>query len=174
MLWIKTIGIVLIISGFGGWGLSGARRVEKRVEQLRELRLAMGFLEKEITCMYTPLSRALERTSKFCDFPIAILFRESSERLREKDGITIGEAWNIGLQELYSSSELKETDIELLSAAGHQLGMSDAFEQAKFFNLIQEELKIYEEQALKEMESGRKLWSYGGFILGTVVVLLLL
>ncbi|MDD2586399.1 MAG: hypothetical protein PHT79_03255, partial [Syntrophomonadaceae bacterium] len=78
MLWLKTAGIVLIISGFGAWGLSGARRIGKRVEQLRELKMAIGFLEKEITCMYTPLSLALERTSKFCKHPVNFLFAESS------------------------------------------------------------------------------------------------
>ena len=59
----KTIGIALIIGGFGGFGLGRARRFEKRVEELKNLRLALGFLEKEITCTYTPLSRALSRTA---------------------------------------------------------------------------------------------------------------
>lgn len=174
MLWLKTAGVILIISGSGAWGLSGARRIRKRVEQLRELRIAIGFLEKEITCTYTPLSLALERTAKFCNRPVNLLFAESSDRLKNREGITAGEAWNIGLHKLHSNSALKETDIELLSAAAHQLGMSDVFEQEKFFRLIQEELKIYEDQALSEVESGQKLWSYGGFILGTLIVLLLI
>ena len=48
-----------------------------------------------------------------------------------------------------------------------QLGMSDVYEQRKFFTFIQEELKGQEEKAIEEVKSGQKLWSYaGGFILG--------
>jgi hypothetical protein len=61
---------------------------------------------------------------------------------------------------------LKTIDLELLKSLGPQLGVSDRFEQQKYFILIQEELKLLEETALAEAESGRKKWSYGGFILG--------
>jgi stage III sporulation protein AB len=52
--------------------------------------------------------------------------------------------------------------------------MSDAAEQKKVFNLLQEELRMQEEKAREELKSGRKLWAYGGFIMGAVVVLLLI
>ncbi len=171
---LKTLGIAFVVAGFGGWGLMGARRIDKRVEQIKYLRMALGFLEKEITYMHTPLSRALARTARFCKAPVSYLFHESSNRLEAREGTTAGEAWMKGLQVLENNSELKKADIEILSAAALQLGMSDVGEQRKFFALIQGELQIQEEKALQEMESGHKLWTYGGFIIGALVVLLLL
>jgi stage III sporulation protein AB len=69
MLWLKTMGICLTIAGFGVWGLNGARRYSRRLAQLKDLRLALGFLEKEIIYMHTPLTRAMERTARFAQPP---------------------------------------------------------------------------------------------------------
>lgn len=174
MIWLKTLGVACIISGFGCYGLMGARRIEKRVEEIKTIRLSMGFLEKEITYLQTPLSRALQRTAHLTNPPMRILFEESSRRLQDRQGISIGEAWDIALLKLRTVSHLKEEDIDILRAASAQLGSSGIEEQKKLFQLIQEQLKFQEDKARLAVESGRKLWSYGGFILGAVVVLLLL
>jgi len=174
MIWLKTLGVACIIAGFGSYGLMGARRMEKRVEEIKSLRLAMGFLEKEITYLQTPLSIALKRTVHLCVPSVRVLFEESSRILQDRQGISIGEAWENGLQKLRYSSDLHQSDIEILKTISTQLGSSGIEEQKKLFKLLQEELMIQEENARTHMESGRKLWSYGGFILGSTVVLLLI
>lgn len=172
MLWLKTIGIAFTIAGFGGWGLARAGKLTRRAQQLRELRMAIDFLEKDISYAQMPLSRAMERTANFCHAPVAQLFQESAYRLKNRAGITAREAWQEGLKVLGRDSDLHNQDIELLATAALQLGMSDAASQRNFFILLQEEIKILETRALQEVDSGHKLWSYGGFILGAVVVLL--
>jgi len=171
---LKTLGIALIIGGFGLWGLSRAWSIEKRVEELKNIRLALGFLEKEITCTHTPLSHALVRTAYFCEPPTAVLFEESGKLLQSRQGATAGEAWRAGMKKLASNSALTAGDINLLESIAAQLGMSDANEQRKVFELLQEELKMQEEKAREEVKSGHKLWTYGGFIVGTAVVILLI
>ncbi|MGE5391868.1 MAG: hypothetical protein ACM3PE_12490 [Deltaproteobacteria bacterium] len=174
MISLKVVGISLIISGFGGWGLAGARRMDRRLEEIRDLRIALGFLEKEITTMYTPLSLALQRTAEFSDIPVAYLFRDSAAALQLKQGVTVREAWNKGLHSIARESSLLPDDTKLLENAAGQLGMSNASEQKKVFALIQEELKLQEEKAREKVKANRQLWSYGGFIIGAVVVILLL
>lgn len=174
MIWLKTLGVACIISGFGSYGLMGARRIEKRVEEIKTIRLSMGFLEKEITYLQTPLSRALQRTAHLTSPPLRVLFEESSRRLQDRQGIAFAEAWDMALLRLRAASHLLEEDLDILRAASAQLGSSGIEEQKKLFQLIQEQLKIQEENARGAMESSRKLWSYGGFILGATVVLLLL
>jgi len=46
MSWFKLMGTALIIAGFGTWGLSGAKAVEKRTWELKEFIFAIAFLEK--------------------------------------------------------------------------------------------------------------------------------
>ncbi|HWP95919.1 MAG TPA: hypothetical protein VN426_03645 [Syntrophomonadaceae bacterium] len=171
---IKFIGMVLIVSGFGGWGMSGAHRLRGRVKHLRDLHMALGYLEKEITCMYNPLSQALENTAHFSPLPVARLFSATANVLRDKSGVTAREAWLQGIAQLQPVAQLLDSDYELLAAAAHQLGASDAAQQRKFLNTLQEQLKITEEKARQNMESGQKLWTYGGFLAGLLVVLLLI
>ncbi|MDD2510239.1 MAG: stage III sporulation protein AB [Syntrophomonas sp.] len=174
MLGLKIIGAASIITGFGCWGLSAARRMDKRVGQLQELRLALGFLEKEISCIYSPLSQALARTAYFCRPPVSCLFELSSSILQEKSGITAAEAWNAGIEGLRLHSELQKMEIGLLATASLQLGVSEASQQKKLLTLLQEELALLEQKAMREAEGGRKMWTYSGFILGAMVVLLLI
>lgn len=173
-MWLKVIGVALVIGSSGLYGLMGAKRIENRVDQLKNMRLAMNFLEKEISFIHTPLSQALQRTAKFSIPPVSLFFEETSSHLREKLGLTASEAWSRGLDKLRRESDLREDDLELLSTVSMQIGMSNADEQKKFFSLIQEELRIQEEKSLAEVKAGRKLWAYGGFILGTMVVLLII
>ena len=174
MIWLKTLGVACVISAFGGYGLLGARRIDNRVEQIKTARMAMGFLEKEITYLQTPLSQALEHTARLTPPPMQILFAESSRSLQNRQGISVGEAWEIALARLQDCSDLHADDLEILRTVASQLGASGVEEQKKLFHLIQEELKIQEEKARGKVASERKLWSYGGFILGATVVLILL
>ena len=174
MLGLKIMGAASIITGFGCWGLNAARRMDRRVEQLQELRLALGFLEKEISCIYSPLSQALAKTADFSRPPVSYLFATSSSLLQEKTGMTAAEAWNAGIEGLRLHSDLQEMEIGLMATASLQLGISDASQQKKLLTLLQEELALLEQKAMQQAEGGRKMWTYSGFILGAMVVLLLI
>ncbi|PKM78597.1 MAG: hypothetical protein CVU90_00950 [Firmicutes bacterium HGW-Firmicutes-15] len=174
MLWLKTLGAAFIVSGFGAYGLMGARSISNRVEQIRDIRLAMGFLEKEISYLHTPLPLALERAAQCTPEPARTLFFECGRTLQDRQGLTTPEAWAQSLEKLRTVADLKDEDLELLRTLSSQMGMSGVDEQKKLFGLVQEQLKIQEEKARREVESGRKIRAYGGFIFGATVVLLLL
>ncbi len=174
MLWLKTMGIVLVVTGFGSFGLMGARSIEKRVEQIRNIRVAMGLLEKEISYLHTPLSLALHRSAQCVQEPARSLFSNCAQSLQDRQGQTISEAWSRSLKIMGKISDLKQTDLEILLSVSTQMGMSGAESQKKLFSLVQAQLKVQEEEARREVESGRKIRAYGGFILGATVVLLLI
>jgi len=174
MLWLKTIGVALVIAGCGSGGLMGAKKVDKRVEQIKNVRQGMGYLEKEITYLQTPLSLALEHTANMTSPPLQILFSESARNLLSRQGISVTEAWKDALVRLKPQADLHDDDLRVLHTAATQLGASGIEQQKQYFLLLQEQLKIQEEKAGEKVKSERKLWSYGGFILGTTVVLFLL
>ncbi|MGI6435104.1 MAG: hypothetical protein ACOX0F_07075 [Syntrophomonadaceae bacterium] len=170
---LKAMGMIMIIGGSGLWGLSGAKRMEKRREQLADLKMAVAFLEKEISYMHTNLSQALQKTAAFSRWPVNILFAGAAAELAQKRGITAQEAWLKGLSELQAAAQLQRSDLELLAAMASQLGVSNAREQQKALTALGEELGLQQQKACSEMDSNQKLWSYGGFIMGTAIVLLL-
>ncbi|MEA1960258.1 MAG: hypothetical protein U9N81_03025 [Bacillota bacterium] len=174
MIWLKTMGVAMVIAGSGAFGMMGARGLDQRVEQLKQLRLAIAFLEKEITYMQTPLSMALTRTADFTAEPVKQLFLESSHILKDRQGVTIREAWQKGLKMLAQAGDLQKEDLNLLQTLAAQLGMSGTEEQKKMFQMVDAQLQIQEQKARETSSSNRKLWAYGGFIVGAAVVLLLL
>jgi stage III sporulation protein AB len=174
MLWLKTLGAAFIVSGFGFYGLMGAKSISNRVEQIRNIRLAMGFLEKEISYLHTPLPLALKRAAQCTTEPAKSLFFDCGHTLQNRQGMTTPEAWAQSLEKMRAISDLKDEDLELLKMLSSQMGMSGTDEQKKLFLLVQEQLKIQEGKARREVESGHKIRAYGGFILGATVVLLLL
>lgn len=163
----------MIIGGSGLWGLSGAKRLEKRQEQLAELKLALAFLEKEISHMHTNLPLALQKTAAFSTGPVNILFSAAATELLSKRGVTAQEAWLKGLAELQAAAQLQAADLQLLAAIAPQLGASNASEQHKALSLLGEELKLQQQKASSDRDANQKLWAYGGFILGTAIVLLI-
>lgn len=170
----KIMGAALIISGLGGWGLLGARRLRERARHLQELSMAFGYLEKEITCMYNPLPLALNNTARFAPEPVAQLFSISGGLLQVRSGITARDAWLKGVEKLSLVSPLSEEDLLLIQSAADQLGGSDASGQRRFLSLIQEHLNIAEQTARSRAQVEQRLYVYGGFIAGLVVVLLLI
>lgn len=171
---LKAIGTIMIISGAGMWGLSGARRLTKRQEQLGELKMALAYLDKEIYYMHTNLSQAMLNTTKFAGWPINVLFAATAQELNLKNGTTAEEAWQKGVNALQAKAQLHPNDIALLATLASQLGVSSAYEQNRALTALGEELGLQEIKARLETDCNHKLWSYGGFIMGTAIVLLLI
>lgn len=171
---VKLLGAALTVGACGVYGLSGARRIENRARHLRAVRYAVAILEKEITYVQNPLIRALEKTITLAGVPAQYLFADTLEYLNRKEGYTAEESWQKGVARLGRESALSMDDLALLGSLGPRLGMSGVEEQRKAFQLLVEELKVQENKALEAAASEKKLWSYGGFLLGTLIVLLLL
>ncbi len=174
MVWIKMLGVILVIGGCGCYGIISARRLHKRVEQLFNLRVALGCLEKEINYLRTPLPSALERAAQSADEPARSLFANTSRDLGIRAGTTVNEAWQYNLDRAHQLLDLNRQDLDILKIISPQLGMSGVEEQVKLLAMVQEQLKIQEKQARFNEDSGRKLRIYGGFAFGATVVLLLL
>ncbi len=171
---LKLFGAASLIAGCGCWGLNSARHMDRRVGQLQELRLALGFLEKEISYIYSPLSQALAKTADFTQPPVSHLFAISSELLQGRNGVTAAEAWNAGIEALRLRSNLQKAEMGLLVGASTQLGVSDAEQQKKMLVVLQEELLLLEQRAAQRADGSRKMWTYSGFLLGAMIVLLLI
>lgn len=171
---LKLGGIIAIIGGFGYLGLTSAWLIRKRAEELKNLRIAMGILEKEITCFFTPLTLALSRCAPLVQFPANIFFQHTASALKQRKGITAFEAWQAGINSLAEVSAFKSEDVKLIDSLVNQLGMGDIDDQKKAFLRIDQELKLQEEKVRSKFYSEGKMLSYGGFLLGITVTILLI
>lgn len=170
---LKILGALFLILGCGLIGLVIARNLSLRPLQIRYVENGLNILETEILYGLTPLPEALKNVGRQVSYPVNELYLRSSSYLKNGDGLTAGEAWDLSLAELEKESALLPEDIDILSNFGRSLGGSDCEEQRKNLKLAKEHLKNIEYKAEKIKEKNQKIYKYLGFSFGTVIALIL-
>lgn len=161
-----------MVMGCGGLGLWIAARVRRRPQELREAMMALTLLDTEIFWSSTPLPEAFAALEERMEKPWRLFFGELKQRLRR--GEAAGEAWRDTIAAQRAVFCLKTEDWSLLKDVGKGLGRSDRQEQHKQLELIQRQLAPLREQSAVWAEKQAKMWSYLGFMLGVVGVLILI
>ncbi|MGE5405353.1 MAG: hypothetical protein ACM3PP_10510 [Candidatus Saccharibacteria bacterium] len=170
----KMIGAALIVGASGYTGMQKASQLSQRTTCLRQLRMDIDFLEKEIDYMRSPLAVALEKTSRVSSNPVKCLFVESSRTLALQRSCSAKEAWKAGMEALEMVSPLSSEDLSIIRVIGERLGTSNVADQVKMLRMASEELKVQETKARDREVSEKKMWSYGGFLLGLLICILML
>lgn len=136
--------------------------------------MALGYLEKEISYARSPLEQALERTAAVSCTPASELFREGHFALSRERSITAQEAWESGVARIRQMNLFTDEDLGIIRMVGDRMGTSDAADQVKMLRLAAEELGIQEEKSRTRELSEKKLWRYGGFLVGLMITILML
>jgi len=134
----------------------------------------LEFLEKEIGFSRNPLEQALSRTAGVSCEPNKGLFTKACRELRSEPSTTAREAWSKGVAHLSKSGALTDEDLNIISLIGERMGTSDVSDQVRMLRQAGTEMKIQEEKSLRREGSEKKLWSYGGFLLGLMISILLI
>lgn len=170
----RVIGVAMVVGVLGFVGVAKGQSFTQRTRCLRNMRMALDHLEKEICFGRVPLARAWAEVGKVADWPVNMFFLMAHRRLVQEKTATALEAWQEGIRFLERNSHLCREDLEIIKSLGERLGVSDVVDQARVLALVKAELKVQEEKAKSNEESGKKLWSYGGFLAGILVSILLL
>jgi stage III sporulation protein AB len=131
-------------------------------------------LEKEISYARIPLIPALEKTAAVSREPVRELFHQSALALKYDRAVTAREAWNAGLSSFQKRGILIEEDLAIVRLIGERLGTSDVVDQIKMLRLVIEELKIQEEKSRLRETAEKKIWTYGGFLAGLMICILII
>ncbi|AAM24508.1 stage III sporulation protein AB [Caldanaerobacter subterraneus subsp. tengcongensis MB4] len=170
---MKLIGVILTIFSTTSIGYLMAMKFKARRWILKSLISALNLLKLEITYSRTPLERALKKVALSSDKTVGELFQRASLHLGEQSGLTAGEAWEKALNE-WERGYLSKEEKEILRAFGTILGISDAGNQEKNFNLTMDLLKRQLNLAEEEGKKNEKLYQNLGFLLGLAIVILFL
>lgn len=115
----------MILAGGTAMGIYWAVRMQKRVEQLRELERIINYIEGEISCKNALIREALYVASKKCGQPFKTWLEEVSEALKNNMDKSFSEIWDKSMFNLKKSTCLKEGDIRELVNLGQALGYPD-------------------------------------------------
>ncbi|GGH79570.1 stage III sporulation protein AB [Pullulanibacillus pueri] len=170
---MKIIGSLLIILASTAIGRLFAKGYRERPRQLRQLRSALQALETEITYSLTPISEAAARLAGQMPKPINQFFVLLQEQLKNKQRLSLQEAWNATMTQFWPYTALKKNEQEIMKQFGTTLGLSDRENQQKQIHLALTHLEREEIEAREAQATYEKLLNTMGFLAGILVVLVL-
>ncbi len=170
----KVIGVSLVVSVTGWIGLQKAFQLSRRTRAIRQMRMDLDFLEKEIAYARNPLEEALKRTAYVSSRPVKGFFERVSQALQEDKATPAREAWNQGISQLCEQQIFTAEDLAIIALIGTRIGTTDAADQIRMLRQAGAELKMQEEKSRQQEDSEKKLWSYGGFLVGLMISILMI
>ncbi|MCX7695078.1 MAG: stage III sporulation protein SpoIIIAB [Caloramator sp.] len=170
---LKIIGGLMVILSTSAMGYLYSFGYKERVRQIRELQFCINSLSSEILYSSNPLWVALNNISKNTSSPFKDLFSKMSDYLKEKKLESIGECFNLALNECKHNLYLEKEDLEILNTFVQGLGSSDFEGHKKNFNIVLKKLEGIEKEAEEMREKNEKLYKYLGVLGGLLIVIIL-
>lgn len=167
-----ALASIILILGCGSLGLYLAARIKKRPVELRDFITALTLLDTEIIWGGTPLPEAFALLKHRSEGAWKVFFAELERRVQE--GESANTAWSETIRIQEKRFCLKSEDWQVIQNVGKGLGRSDRQEQHKQLELVKQQIRDVQEQALIMCDKQAKMWSYLGFLGGIAGVIFLL
>ncbi|MTV49344.1 hypothetical protein GJ688_10175 [Heliobacillus mobilis] len=170
---LKLLGSTLILGACAGTGWMRSRDLRNRPRLLAGLQASLGVLATEIAFGATPLPEAMIQVSRCSSGPASRLFTVAGQRLREAQGRSAAEVWRSCLDEWLPGTSLEKSDGEELGRLALGLGTAPRDDQLARIHEVKNRLALQERDARELVERMGKVWSYGGALIGSVIVLVI-
>lgn len=165
-MWLKFVGVLLVITACGGLGMEAALHFKRRLRLLEKLKLMITHLKGEILYANAPLSEAFDRTGSRNPGKAGALFRAVAGRLREESGESFSLIWKEQAEAFVKESELSHREREQLLDFGEHLGYLDREMQEKTLLLYLEDLEYSVRVIRKEEPEKCRLYMSLGLMSG--------
>lgn len=170
---IKVIGVICVISGCVGTGLSMSRSYVRRYRQLEMLRQMTVLLKGEIRFACAELPEAFEHVARRIDPPFSDFLKDLSGELRSMEGKPFHVLWKKHVEGSLGHSCLTKDDLEALIRMGGQLGFLDREMQLAAIDLYLDELDISMKSFGQTISQKQRLSLSLGILSGLFLVILL-
>lgn len=165
-MWLRVIGVILVIGGAGGYGIARAVLLYRQLRQLRELSAALELLKCELNYTLLPLPELCAVTAERSGGAVRSFFsvfgervaagsRHAAEEALEKSGLSLPNDAALALLEL--CAELGRFDLD----GGNRL-----------LKLTQERLRSALERTETEKRPLAKSYAVLGMAAGAALVIL--
>jgi len=171
---IKVFGASLFV--FSSWfiGVMKSNSYIKRIEELKELTIILTRLETQISYTNINLPAAFKTVVNENEGIIYQIFIMVSELLLSGEGYTVTEAVEITLKMYSKQIYLTNEDLNILKTMSFAMGSFGKDDQIKHIELAVKMLEENRKRAEIEMTGKLKLWPSIGFLLSSIIVLVML
>ena len=172
---VRLLGAALVLAGLGSLGMLRAAALERRVQELMELRRALSLLRSSVAHLRLPAAVAFRAAGRACGGLVAQSLQEAAALLESGEAaFSAGEAWWAAYRRRADESFLAAVDRAVLQDFCRQFGRVDAATQLGGFDAALDRLAHSLEQAAGERERFGRLFRFSGLAAGLGIVILLL
>ena len=165
-MWLKTLGLILVIASCSGIGAEAVHRLRERLRLLETLRRMASHMKGEILYANVPLAEALYRTGKRNKGAAGELFIAIATELEQETGESFGK--------FAAGSVLNKKEQEQLLRFGESLGYLDRDMQEKAILFYLEDLEHSIETLRKEEPEKSRLFFGMGILSGLFLAVVLI
>lgn len=172
-MFIKVIGVLLILASSAGIGFHMSDDLLKRVEELKTLKKVILMLRGEIKYNNSTMAEAFETIGNRIQNPYHDFFIDGAKELNDLSGQTFIEIWKQAIDTNMKETKLNKKDKERFKNLGDNLGYLDKEMQLSTIDLYLEHLELEIEEGNKSMNSNSRLYKCLGIMGGVLVTLII-
>lgn len=172
-MFIKIIGVILILASSAGIGFHLSDDFVKRVEECKTLKKIILMLRGEIKYNNATMAEAFETIGSRVDNPYHDFFMEAAIELNNLSGQTFLEIWKQTIDKKLKETKLNKKDMERFRNLGENLGYLDKEMQLSTIDLYLEHLELEIEEGNRSMNSNSRLYKCLGIMGGVLVTLII-
>ena len=161
-----SLGMILAISFSIGYLIS--KKYSSRVNELKEMQIALDILENKIKFTYEPLKDIFAEMKNLLKGNISDLFSNISKKL---DSNSVETAFTEALKEI--KTNLLEEDLEVINNLSKTLGKTEKDGQVSQIELSKTFISTQIKKAEKEEEKNSKLYKTLGASIGLALIIIL-
>lgn len=173
-MFVKIMGVVLILTASCGIGFRMSDNFLKRVEELKTLKKILFMLRGEIKYNNSTMAEAFETISGRVDNHYKEFFLEGAKALNDLSGQTFITIWKQMIDTNLKDSKLNKKDLERFKGLGENLGYLDKEMQLSNIDLYLEHLEIEIDEGNKNTSTNSRLYKCLGVMGGVLVTLIII
>lgn len=166
------LSILIVVAGVGA-GQMKARTYRNRIVHLQDFLTAMKVVEAEMKYRMDPLPQIFTKISQMKTGMAGEFFAQTAVFLQVDFAHDFGECWNTALHQVYGESSLTETDRQIISDLGIELGKTDMDSQMGLFARASSLLEAQVTEAAEDKKTKGRMYQSLGTAIGVLVVIIL-
>lgn len=147
---------------------------KRRIEWMKKLCHMFQVIISEITYKKADMPDSFLFAADRTDAELSEFLLSVCEEWKKKNGTTLHEIWAQKVEECFTKTYIKKTDLEQLTHLGEQIGYQDREMQISILRLYTEELFRSIEESVKTYTEVKRISRVAGVFAGAVIVVLLI
>ena len=168
MIIVKYISLIMVLAISFLIGYLISKKYTNRVNELKEMQIALDILENKIKFTYEPLKDIFKEMKRMLKGNISELFGSISKKLEEN---IVEVAFSKSLKEI--KTNLLDEDLEVIKSLSKTLGKTEKDGQVSQIELTKTFIESQIKKAEKEEEKNSKLYKTLGATIGLALIIIL-